>query len=94
MRLIKSSSFALAILSISSNSFAVPTAYQEAYNYSAGKLSLDKKHHKHPSEFAEKSPEEQANLCIDILKEERPDLASKINLQVFRKGIMEGRYRK
>lgn len=94
MNFLKSSTVLVSLLSASSNVFAVPqTAYQSAYHDCVQDFAFKENGEKLLQEFKLKSPEEQAKICIAILKKNHPEVISKIDLEVFRKGILDGSYR-
>jgi len=94
MNFLKPFTALLALLSTSSNTFAAPpTAYQDAYHACVQDFAFKENGKDLLQEFKQKAPEEQAKTCIAILKKNHPDVASQIDLEFFRKGILDGSYR-
>jgi len=44
-------------------------------------------------EFHHMTPEKQADVCVDILKQHRPDILKIIEIYTFKEGVVKGIYK-
>ncbi len=90
----------LSLATIMFSLFMSPVSFSSFFKYTDGKYQdgydaciKQMKDSKLLMEFHHMTPEKQADICVDILKQHHPDIFKIIGIHTFKEGVVKGIYK-